>query len=97
MANAFSSTQHNNSELENCTFIKTVLLLLVILYHACVFWTGEWFPAIIMKFEADALGVFSSWLNSFHVYDFTLVSGYIFSFLKWENNKYIEFKPFYYI
>lgn len=32
------------SKLNNCTFVKTVLMLLVILYHACAFWNGEWFP-----------------------------------------------------
>ena len=40
---------HNNNsistqrELENCTFIKTILMITIVLYHSLVFWTGTWF------------------------------------------------------
>ena len=33
-------------------------------------------------------------MNSFHIYGFTLVSGYLFYFLKHEKNKYSRFLPF---
>ena len=81
------------TELSNCTFVKTVLMLAVILYHSVVFWSGGWFtknPA----FSAPALAVFAEWLNGFLVYAFTLVSGYIFYYLKYEKGKYTEFFPF---
>ena len=32
--------QKNEKILENCNFIKTILMLLVIFGHACSFWTG---------------------------------------------------------
>ena len=48
-----------------------------------------------MEIREDTLGVFSLWLNSFHVHSFTLVSGYLFSSLKWEKGKYKNFKPFF--
>ena len=31
------------AELKNCNFVKTVLMLIVVLYHCMVFWTGTWF------------------------------------------------------
>lgn len=54
-------------------------MFLVILGHSCIFWTGAWFvenPIINSK----GLILISSWLNSFHIYAFALVSGYIFAF-----------------
>ena len=69
--------------LRNCTFVKTVLMILVVGGHALDFWTGDWFtrnPAIPSPF-CDLL---SRWLNSFHTYAFVLVSGYLFRYLKYE-------------
>ena len=63
-------------------------MLLVIMYHSLVFWTGSWFPAIEPETSASSLGLFAQWLNSFHVYTFALVSGYLFSYLKNEKGKY---------
>ena len=68
-----------NRSLCNCTFAKTVLMLLVILYHSCVFWTGTWWdtdPA----FDSAGLKMIALWLNSFHIYGFTLISGYLFAY-----------------
>lgn len=39
-------------------------------------------------FQAPVLGKLARWLNSFHIYGFTLVSGYLFCFLKYEKGKY---------
>lgn len=80
-------------ELENCTFVKTILMLLVVLYHSMLFWGGNWFtkdPVCTVK----TLGVFAQWLNSFHIYAFTLVSGYLFFYLKYEKNRYQAFWSF---
>ena len=68
-----------NERLTNLTFVKSILMLLVIFGHACAFWSGHWFtnnPAI----ESEGLSVLYDWINSFHTYAFTLVSGYIFAF-----------------
>ena len=32
-------------QLENCTFIRVAMMILIVLYHSCVFWTNEWFMA----------------------------------------------------
>lgn len=66
-------------DLANCNFVKVTLMLLVILGHACNFWAGRWFTGNPV-FECKGLGIISSWLNSFHIYAFALVSGYIFAF-----------------
>lgn len=66
-------------ELSNCGFVKTILMLLVILGHACAFWSGHWFtdnPAL----PSRGLNALFEWLNSFHIYAFALVSGYIFTY-----------------
>lgn len=70
---------YRENTLNNCTFVKTILMLLVVLGHSTIFWTSNWFvqsPIIPSK----SLCYFSKWINSFHIYGFTLVSGYIFAF-----------------
>lgn len=71
--------KQNELTLKNCNYIKTILMLLVILGHACAFWTNSWFtekPVIGSK----GLSILSSWIGSFHIYTFALVSGYIFAY-----------------
>ena len=77
--NKFAVIDEQIQNLENCKFVKTILMLFVILGHSVHFWTGDWFtanPAI----SSLGLRYFSDWINSFHVYAFTLVSGYIFAY-----------------
>lgn len=81
------------AELSNCTFVKTVLMLIVVIYHCIVFWTGTWFTKNPI-YESSILSILSYWLNSFHIYGFTLVSGYLFYFLKHEIGKYSNFLQF---
>lgn len=66
--------------LKNSSFVKTVLMLFVILGHAVNFWNGSWFNVYSPVFESGSLALLSGWVNSFHIYAFTLVSGYIFMF-----------------
>lgn len=81
--------------LNNCNFIKAVLMLLVVIYHSCALWkSGGWFnqaPANPSAF----LDVLAQWLNSFHVYGFTFVSGFIFYVLKYKKGKYQNKKAFF--
>lgn len=66
-------------EISNVEFVKTVLMFLIILGHACDNWVGNWFtetPAI----ESKGLSILATWLNSFHIFAFTLISGYLFAF-----------------
>lgn len=79
MKTALNDLKQSEQTLKNCNFVKTVLMILVILGHACAFWTGTWFtedPAI----RSQGLGLISSFIGAFHIYAFTLVLGYIFAF-----------------
>ena len=71
--------QKNEQVLKNCNFLKTILMLLVILSHACSFWTGNWF-AENPVLQSQGLNLISTWIGSFHIYAFALVSGYIFAY-----------------
>lgn len=82
-------------ELENCNFVKTILMLCVVLYHSMLFWGGNWFSVVEPVFKSNILITIFEWLNTFHIYGFTLVSGYIFYYLKYEKKSYNEFKPFF--
>lgn len=66
--------------LENCTFVKTILMVLVIVDHSCAFWTEHWFSMYTPAAKSPFLAMLSSWLGTFHTYAFTLVSGYIFKY-----------------
>lgn len=67
--------------------------MLVVFYHSILFWNGAWFTENPVETSA-VLSILAAWLNSFHIYGFTLVSGYLFSYLKLENGKYSEFGAF---
>lgn len=80
----------NDRELLNCNFSKTILMLIIILYHSCVFWRGDWFtknPAIESRF----LYWVSVFLSHFHNYGFVIISGYVFFYLHFEVNRYASF------
>lgn len=81
-------------ELKNCYFVKTILMLLVVGYHSMVFWSGDWFTVISPANQSDILVWLSKWLNSFHIYGFTLCSGYLFSYLIYENGSYTNYLDF---
>ena len=68
-------------------------MLLVVIYHCILYWNGSWFVGEPV-YSAPALGIISQWLNSFHIYAFALVSGYLFYYLKYEKGKYSAFIPF---
>ena len=71
--------ENTSYRLESCSFIKTVLMMLVVLGHSMSFWNENWFvgkPII----SSQGLSILGSWIGSFHIYSFTLISGYIFAF-----------------
>lgn len=77
----------NQTELENCDFCKAMLMLLIVAYHVIIPWTGNW-TWISMKIPSEGLKYCSYWLNTFHIYAFTLISGYLYSFCRLEKGKY---------
>ncbi|EIF6165040.1 acyltransferase family protein [Clostridium perfringens] len=81
--------------IKNCDFVKVGLMVLIVLYHSMALWiTSGWFNQPPMK-SSIYLNYIARWLNTFHIYTFTFVSGYIFSFLRYEMERYKEFKSFF--
>ncbi len=68
-------------------------MIVVVIYHCVVFWTGTWFTKNPV-YESIILSTLAGWMNSFHIYGFTLISGYLFYFLKYEKGKYSHFLSF---
>lgn len=83
-----------NQELSNCYFVKAILMIIVVLYHSLAFWMpGGWFNQEPVE-KSEILGMAAMWLNSFHIYAFTFVSGYIFYAMKYEYGKYQGYLDF---
>ena len=82
------------NELMNCTFVKTILMLLVVLYHSMVFWSGNWIEIVTPAYSSKVLEVISAFLNSFHIYGFSLVSGYLYYFVRFEKQGYQDTRKF---
>jgi len=81
-------TDSKQIELANCNFCKTILMLCVVLCHSMAFWSGQWFTAHSPVISCPALGQIADWMGTFHVEAFTIVSGYIFAYLRFERKRY---------
>ena len=68
-------------------------MFLVILYHACAFWTEEWFTCNPID-KSTWISIFARWLDTFHIYGFTLVSGYLYYYVYYERKGYTSFGTF---
>lgn len=80
-------------ELSNCNFVKAVLAIIIVLYHSILFWGGTWLT-VDPIYSSRILPMLAKWMNSFHVYAFVLVSGYVFYHLKYNLGKYKKVVPF---
>ena len=65
---------NQKEELVNCTFVKTVLMLIVVFFHSIVFWRGGWFDIIEPAESFLPYSILAQWLQSFQVYAFALIS-----------------------
>lgn len=79
------------NNLSYCNFAKTVLMLSVVLCHSAAFYGGNWFSVCSLSQPNEVLGLLSSWLGTFHVEGFTLISGYIYYHIKFEKDGYRDF------
>lgn len=77
-----------------CNFAKTVLMLLVVLCHSAAFYGGNWFRVCTASETNEVLAILSSWLGTFHVEGFTLISGYIYYYIKYEKEGYQDFRKY---
>lgn len=69
-----------NRALKNTAFIKSVLMITVILGHSLAYWSGTWITELPVAIESKSLNFLFGWINSFHVYAFTAISGLIFAY-----------------
>lgn len=72
----------NSSLLNRIPYIKGALILLIVLYHSMLTWAGVWNFSFLAGLEIFPIKVLADWLNSFHIYAFTFISGYIFAFIE---------------
>lgn len=68
--------------------IKTAMMLAVVLYHSCMFFTGTWFDKAQPIYKAGYLTFFAKYLNTFHVQTFVMAAGFLFYALRKGKNKY---------
>ncbi len=83
----------SEKRLSHCNFIKTILMVIVVFYHSILYWSGTWLDGQPV-YSSYCLNIFAKWLNTIHIYGFTLVSGYIYYSLKCEKGKYNDFYSF---
>lgn len=75
-------------EKANITYLKTIMMLSVVLFHSCVFYSGNWFTIAQPVNNAPYIAVFADFLNTFQTQAFTMASGYLFFCLKSEKGNY---------
>lgn len=86
-----SMMNYKSKELATMKIIKDILMVLVVLYHSMLCSAGgDWGPEEAYN-TSRALYYISSYLNRIHIYAFTFVSGYIFSYLYFETDRYSDF------
>lgn len=75
-----------------CNNAKVILMITVVICHCFAFW-GGWFTNNPV-YNSKSAKFIAEWLGSFHVYAFTLISGYLFYYLQMEVNHYPNFTIF---
>lgn len=69
------------SRLENIALIKTVMMIVIVLYHSFLFFGGSWFTAVEPAQSVDYLYHIAKWMNTFHIQTFAMASGFLFYYL----------------
>lgn len=77
-----------DKQLEVIDDLKGLMMLTVVLYHSCMFFTGGWFNAASPVYAPAYLVIFARYLNTFHVQAFTMASGFLFFCLRKEKGRY---------
>lgn len=80
--------KQNLEKLENIAFIKTIMMILVVLYHAMLFFGGTWFTVAKPEGGGEYLYYIAKWIGTFHIQTFAMASGFLFYYLRKEKNRY---------
>lgn len=89
-----NNTAQSSLNLSYCNFAKAILMLLIVLCHSASYYGSTWFTAAGPVVKHEELACMASWLGTFHVAGFTLISGYIYYAMKKEYGKYDKLGPF---
>lgn len=84
--------ENYSPKLKEITFMKTISMILIVLYHSCLFFSGGgWFDCVKPVFNVKYISYFTFILNTIHVQAFTFASGFLYFYLKsigrYENQK----------
>ena len=74
-------------KLNNISFIKTITMLVVVLYHSMLFYTGNWFTVIKPVKVLNYIDYITTFINTYTMPIFVFCSGYLFFYQKRKNNK----------
>ena len=85
---------NKDKELENCTIIKFLLMFVIILYHSLMIAQGVDLVPPGLIIIPSYYSIILDWFSTFQNYTFVLISGYIFSFVRYERNGYEQFGMF---
>lgn len=66
---------------------KALMMIFVILGHSSIIYTGFW-STFLPTSNSPFFDFLTRWLDTFHTYAFVFVSGYIFYYLKYIQEKY---------
>lgn len=78
-------------KIDYISFIKTIMMLLVVFYHSCLFFEYNWwFTYTRPIYRTEYLCVLVNWLNSFHVHTFVMCSGFLFYYSKSINSSQVH-------
>ena len=72
------------AELLNCNNVKAILMIIVVLCHCMSIYSKDGWGPCAPAVKSDFFDWFAAWLGTFHVYGFTLISGYIFYYVKFD-------------
>ena len=75
-------------ELNQCYLVKGILVLCIVMYHSMVVYASRTWFANTPHTDSIFYKYFALFLNSFHIYTFTFISGYLYGHLKSEKNGY---------
>ena len=66
--------------MNNVNFARSVLIVLVVLGHSLIFWTGEWVFGNV-AIQEPILGHISNWFGTFHTHALTAISGFTYEYV----------------
>lgn len=80
--------KQNYIYLNTISSLKSLMILMVLLYHACIALTGKWGGVSDLVKIPTFYMILPKWLNMVHIQTLTFASGYLFYFLRNEKKKY---------